>query len=121
MSVEHTPLSIEPEGTALPIGVNTLNGQSMDVYSEPFELPCDPAKKAICESHLESGVQGEMLDDFWMAGCDFDKSLKEGLIRIQFSCPGRSGLLKRCRLTLTQYDKEGNKLNDGTVNRRIES
>lgn len=120
MTVEHSQMSIAPEGTAVRIGTNTLNGQAMGTYVEPFDLPSDEAKRAVCEDHLERGLQGEMLDDFWMGGCDFAKSLEEEVVRVQFSCRGLSGVLKRCRLTLTQYDTAGNELNSGSYNTKVE-
>lgn len=120
MSAEHTPLTVEPEGTAVRIGNSALNGQQMEVYAEPNELPCGPERRAICERHLETGLQGEMMSDFWLAGCDFDKALEEGIVRVQFSCAGLSRVMKKCGLTLTQYDSEGNKLNMGKFGQRID-
>lgn len=120
MSAEHTPFNTGSDGTATHIGASTLNGTSMEVYAKSDELPCDPKRRAICESHLAAGLQGEMMSDFWMAGCDFDKSLEEGVVRVQFSCAGLSRVLKHSRLTLTQYDTDGNTLNSGKLSRKID-
>jgi len=119
MSAEHTPLTIEPEGTAVRIGNSALNDQQMEVYAEPDELPCNPERRAHCERHLETGLQAEMMSDFWMAACDFDKALEEGVVRVQFSCAGLSRVMNKCRLTLTQYDSEGKKLNTGKLRQKI--
>ena len=116
MSAEHTPLTPIPDGTAAHIGTVSLNGEPMEVYAEPDELPLRPNKRAECQRHLVAGLQVEMMRDFWMAGCDFDRSREEGVVRVQFSCAGPSNVLKHCRLTLTQYDTEGNTLNSGKIN-----
>jgi len=120
MSAEHKLFLNGPDWAATNIGVTVLDEQPISVYSEPYELPCDPERRAICAKHIASGLKDQMISDFWMQGCDFDKSLEEGIVRVQFSCPGVSRVLKHCRLTLTQYDREGNKLNTGKFRQKIE-
>lgn len=99
------------------IGINTLNGEPMEVYEEALELPGNDAKRSVCENHFKDGVDADLLEDFWMGGCDFDKSLEEGVVRLKFSCLGCRALSKRCQLTITQYDTEGNELTSMRVDR----
>lgn len=120
MSAEHTPLGIEPEGTARRFGVAALNDQSMDLYAEPDQLPDDSERRAICQRHMASGLSAEMMRDFWVQGCDFGTAAQEGVVRVEFSCNGLSRVLGKCRLTLTQYDAAGNKLNTGKFRQKID-
>lgn len=113
MSAEHTPLNMEQDGTAAYIGPMTLDGQMLNLYEEPADLPCSPEKRAICERHFDFGATAEMLDDLLDNHCDLQKAHEEGRVRIQFSCGGPSEVLQHCNLVLTQYDSEGNKLSVG--------
>ncbi len=113
MSVENTPLTLGPTGTAIRIGLARVLDQRMEIYREPDNLPCDSNKREECERHLQLSLGDSLIDDFWLQGCDFDRSLPEGVVRLQLSCVGVSRFLNHCRLTLTQFDKAGNILNQG--------
>ena len=95
------------------IGHIELNGRGMDVFTEETQLPCDPEKRKICESHIAEGRASELFDEFWMMGCDFPKEGEDPTINIRFACEGLSRFRKHCRLTLTQYVAEGKELNKG--------
>ena len=113
MNVKGIPLEIDPTSEV------SLNGSRMQVYQEPFDLPCDEEKRAACERHLEMGLGDELYSDFWMQGCDFDVAQQEGVVRVQLSCKGQSALRKICRMTLTQYDTQGKVLNTGKIREKV--
>lgn len=114
MNAKGTPLEIDPTSEV------SLNDSRMQVYQEPFDLPCDEEKRAACERHLEMGLGDELYSDFWMLGCDFDVAQQEGVVRVQLSCKGQSALRKICRMTLTQYDTQGKILNTGKIREKID-
>lgn len=115
MTAKNTPLFENGSPTAIKIGESSINDQTMGVYMEPFDLPEHEVKRSVCEDHVISGTCSEMMDDFWIAGCNFDKSVEEGIIRVEFSCVGQSALRKKCRMKLTQYDAEGGVLSTGKL------
>lgn len=115
MSAKNTPLFENRQSRAINTGQSSLSGRPMDVYVEPFDFPENEAKRSICDQHVEVDTCAEMMSEFWMLGCDFDKALEEGVVRVEFSCLGQSALRKRCRLKLTQYDIDGNVLNTGKL------
>ncbi len=114
MNAEDRPLEIEPTGEV------RLNETRMQVYQEPFDLPCDEQKRAACERHLEMGLGDELYSNLWMQACNFDVAQQEGVVRVQLSCKGQSALRKICRMTLTQYDTQGKVLNTGKIRERVD-
>jgi hypothetical protein len=96
------------------VGEITLNDQAIGFYVAPDSLPDEPAKREVCEAHLCTGADAQMLSDFWMSGCHFpEEGAPDQNVYAQFSCKGLSRFTKRCRLTLTQVDAEGNQLTKG--------
>lgn len=114
MNAKGTPLEIAPTGSV------NLNGGEMQVYQEPFDLPCKPEQRAICERHIDGGLGDELYSEFWMQGCDFEAAEKEGAVRVQMSCAGQSALRKICRLTLNQFDTQGKVLNTGKIREKVD-
>lgn len=98
---------------AEPIGIMKLNGNPIELYEENGDLPDSPKKREVCRSHHAEGRVDEMMNDFIPAGAHFPESNEPQVIRTQFSCKGVSCILKKCGLTLTQYDAEGNVLTVG--------
>lgn len=113
MSAEHTQLSGDS------VGQIRLNNTPIEVYQDPINLPCDETKRTICEDHIAKGLDSEVVGEFWMNGCDFPKKGDEQMVRLQLSCAGLSKFRKHCRLTLTQYDRNGKELNKGSVNQQV--
>jgi len=114
MNAKGTPLEINPTSEV------ALNDTRMQVYHEPFDLPCNEQKRAACERHLDMGLGDELYGEFWMQGCDFDVAEREGVVRVQLSCAGQSALRKICRMTLTQYDTQGKVLNTGKIRKKMD-
>lgn len=92
-----------------------LNDQPIEVYQSAPNFPDDEKKSAICNEHLHSGSGSDMMDDFWMVGAHFPEDGEEQAIRTQFSCKGVSCILKKCGLTLKQYNEQGDVLGSGRI------
>jgi|GEM_PF-3556966 len=89
-----------------------LRGPCLDLQTS---FPQHPEKREICDQHINEGRGAEMMDGFWMQGCDFEEATQDdGQIHATLSCRGVSTFLRRCRLQLVQEDSNGKVLSKGT-------
>ena len=98
------------------VGGITLNDQEIGLQLAQTNLPDDPDKRELCEAHMRDGKADDLLDSFWLQGCHLPESDAEDQnVYAQFSCKGLRTFSKSCRLTLTQYDADGNELTNGKI------
>lgn len=94
------------------VGTSTLTSgdeapQSFDEYYLPLDLPSTEKKLEICKQHIREGRASELMEDFVMGGVHFPERDEPQEITTQLSCKGASCILKKCGLTVTQYDSNG--------------
>jgi hypothetical protein len=103
-------------GAPKPIEKVNLIMQEITLVMPDALLPANPEKRALCKFHMLMGRADEMIDSFWMEGCEFPESEDtEQTVLAQFSCKGLSRFKHKCGLTLTQYDENGKVLNKGKI------
>lgn len=89
--------------------------QTLDVYRLIPDLPAAAKKRNICFDHIAEGAAEELMNDFDLGGVRFPEVDEPQEITTQLSCKGVSCILKKCGLTVEQYDSEGQKIGEMKV------
>ncbi|MDB5162573.1 MAG: hypothetical protein JWN28_180 [Candidatus Saccharibacteria bacterium] len=83
--------------------------QVFDVYQLVPDLPNSTKKREVCFDHIEQGAATELMGDFDLGGVHFPERDEPQEIITQLSCKGVSCVLKKCGLTVEQFDTNGSK------------
>lgn len=89
--------------------------QFFDVYQLPPDLPVSDKKREVCFDHIREGVAQELMGDFQLGGMHFPDTEQPQDITTQLSCKGVSCILKKCGLSIEQFDNSGKKVSEMKV------
>lgn len=81
--------------------------QIFETYQLPPEFPENEKKREVCFDHIREGAASELMGDFDLGGMHFPERDEPQEITTQLSCKGASCILKKCGLTIAQYDTNG--------------
>ena len=84
-------------------------------FDLPLELPKRERKREICFDHFRDGAASELMNDFNLGGMHFPEKNEPADIITQMSCKGVGCILKKCGLTITQYDVNGKVVSEMSV------
>lgn len=84
----------------------------IDEYQLAPDLPDSDKKRQVCIDHFRQGAASELVGDFDLGGVQFPEKDMSQEITTQLSCKGASCVLKKCGLTIAQYDADGAKLGE---------
>ncbi len=94
-----------------PFGRMNFNGQEVTHHMDVMDIPKGKGRE-VCIQHLREGKAGELLDEFWMMGCQVPEKDEPQIVRTAIVCSGPS-MFKKCRMRLLQAKTDGEVIAEG--------